>query len=828
LTITFEPGVETFTYAALTLTPPEDTDVDLTGIQATANAQDKSTPALTAFTTANAAFVVDAVADGGVLVSNGGPVVSEGEPVSLGLVLATAVGNPANPAGDLQNPGGFDTDGSESVTSVLVTLSGAGVGSDTDASLLFDDTGLTIGTSHVGGSLVWEFTGSEADLQALLTTFQIDPSNGFEGTIDVAVAVTTTEANTPQGTVPASGSEPDIGDNTITETFNFTVEVTDTVPVANPDTNGGPEVGDTNLMIVFDRSGSMDDDPNVNGFSDRIDLARAAIANLLNAAGPADGVKVLIVDFAFTASSSGWVTVEEANAYLAGLNPAGTTNYDAAITTAMSEFVLPGALPDANNVTYFLSDGNPFPDPAVQGLDAGEQADWEAFLTANNMPAYAVGIGTGVTGTNLEPIAYDPNNPVDPQIAPILVTNENELIDTLLNTVGATFSGNVLTDAPGADDPGADGYGSPAITSLTFASQSGFSNAFTTATVLAAGLITITGSIGAEDYWVLTIDTDDAGQGDYQLTLLQPLPHDEPIGSLVFDYSIVDGDGDPASTTLTFDITDVPGAGEGLELFVGANPNANNIDPPIDGTDNAEILGGDAGNDVLNAFGGNDHLYGGNGNDELNGGDGNDILIGGAGNDELHGGTGDDVLNGGAGNDFLYGEADDDILYGYAGNDFLDGGTGNDILFGGAGNDTLIGGEGDDTLFGDGGFDILDGGQGADAMRGSLGLSGDVSFVYHAADLGAGVDTITGFDDLFPGLDTINLSDIFTGPENFATLVANGFLILDSSANVGGGGANDTVISIDLDGAGVVNSPVALVTVLDTTLNITDDGNFIV
>jgi Ca2+-binding RTX toxin-like protein len=445
------------------------------------------------------------------------------------------------------------------------------------------------------------------------------------------------------------------------------------------------------------------------------------------------------------------------------------------------------------------------------------------------MPAYAIGIGGGVDATNLNPIAYDPINPLGPANTPILVTTESELINLLAGTGGTLFNGNVLTN----DNPGADGYGSPAITALALnaGATTGFTALFDIASVAAVGMITLTGSIGGEDYWVLTLDTNGAGQGDYQLTLLQPLPHtvEGGIGSLVFDYSIVDGDGDPASATLTFDITDVPGAGEGLILIKDTANHAGDLT----GTDASEILAGGALNDTLHGGGGNDHLYGGNGNDTLYGDAGDDILIGGAGNDELHGGTGDDVLNGGAGNDFLYGEADNDILYGFDGNDFLDGGTGNDVLFGGAGNDTLIGGEGDDTLIGGGGNDILDGGLGADTMQGSLGTTGDVSFIYHAADLGAGVDNITGFDNLSPGLDTINVSDIFSGTPGdlltFTQLYDQGFLILDSSTNVGGGGAVDTVVRVDQDGsAGGAFSPVDLVTVLDTTLTNSDDGNFIV
>ena len=69
----------------------------------------------------------------------------------------------------------------------------------------------------------------------------------------------------------------------------------------------------------------------------------------------------------------------------------------------------------------------------------------------------------------------------------------------------------------------------------------------------------------------------------------------------------------------------------------------------------AEILGGDAGNDILNGNGGNDFLFGGAGTDTLNGGLGNDTLNGGADNDTLNGGSGSDTMTGGSGNDtFVY------------------------------------------------------------------------------------------------------------------------------------------------------------------------------
>jgi Ca2+-binding RTX toxin-like protein len=57
----------------------------------------------------------------------------------------------------------------------------------------------------------------------------------------------------------------------------------------------------------------------------------------------------------------------------------------------------------------------------------------------------------------------------------------------------------------------------------------------------------------------------------------------------------------------------------------------------------SELILGTAGNDTINARGGNDCVLGGGGNDTLNGQAGNDVLIGGPGNDSFDGGPGTDI-----------------------------------------------------------------------------------------------------------------------------------------------------------------------------------------
>ncbi|MGB3387542.1 MAG: peroxidase family protein, partial [Pseudaminobacter sp.] len=135
----------------------------------------------------------------------------------------------------------------------------------------------------------------------------------------------------------------------------------------------------------------------------------------------------------------------------------------------------------------------------------------------------------------------------------------------------------------------------------------------------------------------------------------------------------------------------------------------------VDKVSNVEKL--QFGDDVLNV------VTGTPGNDRadtaLDGSDEADLIIGLGGNDVLRGGAGDDILYGGAGNDTLTGNQGNDVLFGGAGNDTLNGNAGNDVLNGGAGNDTLNGGAGDDTLVWEvgGGRDFMDGGNGTDTAQ---------------------------------------------------------------------------------------------------------------
>ena len=107
----------------------------------------------------------------------------------------------------------------------------------------------------------------------------------------------------------------------------------------------------------------------------------------------------------------------------------------------------------------------------------------------------------------------------------------------------------------------------------------------------------------------------------------------------------------------------------------------------------------------LIALAGNDFVKGSDEPELINGNAGEDTLVGSGGSDTLRGGIDFDQIYGGSGNDILNGNKEDDYII---------GNEGNDVLRGGKGNDNLVGEEDNDTLIGDGGIDKLWGGAGED------------------------------------------------------------------------------------------------------------------
>ncbi len=207
------------------------------------------------------------------------------------------------------------------------------------------------------------------------------------------------------------------------------------------------------------------------------------------------------------------------------------------------------------------------------------------------------------------------------------------------------------------------------------------------------------------------------------------------------------------------------------------------------GSDQADVLRGDAAANELHGRAGDDVLLGGAGSDVLDGGTGFDIAsyVGSAAAVTVDLGTGS-ASGGDAAGDTLtsiegvIGSDFDDMLRAGAAAAVLSGGLGNDTLIGGAGADTLSGGAGDDLLTGGAGADVIDGGTGVDTV--SYAGSGEAVNV----DLRYG--TATGGDAQ---------GDTLTNIENAVGSDFGDTLIGSAAANLLSGGAGDDTL---LGGAG--------------------------
>jgi Ca2+-binding RTX toxin-like protein len=148
---------------------------------------------------------------------------------------------------------------------------------------------------------------------------------------------------------------------------------------------------------------------------------------------------------------------------------------------------------------------------------------------------------------------------------------------------------------------------------------------------------------------------------------------------------------------------------------------------------------------------------------------------------DLYGFSGVDFIYGGNLADFLSGGEGDDTLSGGGGDDNLDGGANNDKIYGGAGDDEILGGNGNDRI--DGGTNTAWG----DSFYCSYATAGVVVNLGLTAaqnTVGAGIDTITGIENVYGSLYDDNLTG---NSENNVLYGDHGNDVLN------GMGGNDTI-----------------------------------
>ena len=717
-------------------------------------------------------------------------------------------------------PAGLDTTNSTSASGTITAT-------DVDGDALTMSLGTPSASLTSGGvAIAWTLQDAghtligKAGTATIITATITDAGTynvALSGPIDHPMA--NQEDNTTF-TVPVIVSD---GHTTTPTTLSVTIE--DDSPKAEPvEVSVVPTDSKTNVMLILDLSGSMDTNSGLTGLT-RLDVAKAAINELLDQYDNRGDVMVRIVTFSDTGAAVGsaWQSVADAKAAIAGLSAGGNTNYDAALLTAMGAFTDGTKLtgPGTQNVSYFLSDGDPtassdWPQiPGTQlanGIQANEQAVWESFLTTNKIVSFGLGIPNVGTPANLDPIAFDPASGAQPADTPIIVTDLSQLANTLVFTI-PPVTGSVLTGAVGATSNsfGADGGFVQSIT------VDGVTYTFNPAANGGAGGITTSGG-GSFTYdgttKTLTVDTDTNVVGGELAMVMTTgaFTFQPPTGfsSKSVGFVLVDRDGDTASSTIHFSaavgpdhppivrddhvITNVSG-GSGTNIVIPDYALLYN-DSDADGQTIA-ITGA-----ITNVLGATSVTHAsGNVTFTDNNTNGGSFTYAGSTTSPGASDTGDVTIDRSQTGTTLTGTGFGEILIGRDGtNNTINANEGNDVLIGGTGNDSLTGGAGADMMTGGGGVDtfIINSAQ----SPGTVGGSGDAG-------------TISGYDVI---TDFATATDILNLQGTAAAATGTNISGTDSSLTINGQTIKSHTISngiIAFDDANTFGSPLTLSSTAD-------------
>ena len=467
-----------------------------------------------------------------------------------------------------------DSDGDESTTTITINVADSKLIASVDQDvtvyekaldLTKDGQDLAAGTvtgsepTNTGETATGTLVGAVTGGSGALTYTLVGSATGSYGQIQLNADGTYTYTLT---SAPKTSPNANDGANSLSESFTYkatdalgnsttstiVVNIVDDVPkaVASDRSVAAVEI-DSNLLIVLDISGSMADASGVPGLS-RLALAKQAISALLDKYDDLGDVKVQLVTFSSSATdrTSVWVDVATAKSILAGLTAGGGTNYDAAVATMQTAFNTSGKLTGAQNVGYFFSDGKP---TTGQEIGTADETALKAFLDANNIRNYAIGLGSGVSNGNLDPVAYDG----------ITHTNTNAVVVTDLNQLNSVLSGTVV---------GAPVTGSLLGEGGTFGADGGFiktivvdGTTYTYDPKALSGQGSLTATVGTNHGTFNTVNnsvsiaTNNGGTlvinldtGDYTYTSQKTtaVVITENIG-----FTVSDNDGDLASSTLT-------------------------------------------------------------------------------------------------------------------------------------------------------------------------------------------------------------------------------------------------------------------------------------
>ncbi|MBT0963986.1 beta strand repeat-containing protein, partial [Denitromonas iodatirespirans] len=451
-----------------------------------------------------------------------------------------------------------DTLGNPADTTNLTTQSGTISIADPDGAVsvsLSGPAGITAGGVAVtwtgNGSAGSPLIGSAGGVEVLRAT--IDNNGNYTVTLSKAIDH------------PAGGGE-NVAPINLTVTASdgsasgsgvITVNVEDDSPTAVASTQVVtlPAV-DTNIMLVLDVSGSM-------GSGGRLQIMKDSVNEMLDQYDNLGDVKVRIITFSTSANvyQNVWVSVADAKAYVSNLTAGGVTNYDAALLNAMNAFASDGKIAGAQNVSYFLTDGapnggmdwnrapwnHPGDLPNEQGIQSGEEAIWTSFLNANSINSLAYGMGSSAASffDNMNPIAY--NGVTGTNTDSIVVANINDLPPILRDSIVTPTDGDLTSGTLGSGSAlGADGGSMASITIDGTTYSDGGAVSGTNRGVYNAATNSWTVQTLSGGKFVVDMDN---GQYEYTPTATASVAFNEVVG-----YTLIDRDGDAASSTLTITV----------------------------------------------------------------------------------------------------------------------------------------------------------------------------------------------------------------------------------------------------------------------------------
>ncbi|MCB5163091.1 choice-of-anchor K domain-containing protein [Marinomonas sp. E8] len=214
----------------------------------------------------------------------------------------------------------------------------------------------------------------------------------------------------------------------------------------------------TNLVLTLDVSGSMGS--GVSGTNQtRFEIAKASLVEVIQSYQSLGNTDVNLTLFGKDAANIGWMNASDAIDYIESLelynsglysdrykvsvNTNGTDYKDAIDDTEVISFNGHNA---DQTIGYFLSDGEPNENQDKVDNDNDQTIkDWKSFIEANVDELHVVGIGSNVSDEYLEHVQVEDGKD------PIIVTDENQLANTLNDTVQAVVTGDVSDNYSGGD-----------------------------------------------------------------------------------------------------------------------------------------------------------------------------------------------------------------------------------------------------------------------------------------------------------------------------------------------------------------------------------------